>query len=409
VTRSERDYPGASGPVYEPVDPETDNDSFVFGLGADDPSQDTGHLTRAERRQQERSHRGRPRRLVLLIVGFVVVLGVLAAIGIPKIADQFSDPKDYSGTGSGSVTVIIPGGASASQIASILNSDGVVASAGAFTDAANANANSKNIQPGSYVLKKHMSAKSAIVALLNPASRNADADVVITEGATILDVEARLEKVLGASQHAAILKAAGRASELGLPVNYGKLPNSPEGFLYPATYTFDPGTTAESALQKMVSRFIDQDRSTGFATEAKKIKVAPYDARIVASIAQAEAKFPADLPKVARVIYNRIAAGMPLQIDATSAYAGKLKGLDPSKVIYAQIDSPYNTYQNHGLPPTPIGNPGAEAMEAAVHPAVGNWLYYVNGDKAGNLFFTHDPNAFAQAVTKCQTNNWGCG
>jgi UPF0755 protein len=266
----------------------------------------------------------------------------------------------------------------------------VVASSAAFTDAANANAQSKNIQPGSYVLKQHMSAKLAVLALLDPASRNANADVVITEGATILDVESRLEKVLGTSQHQAIVAAAGKASELGLPVNYGKLPNSPEGFLYPATYTFDPGTSAESALQKMVSRFIEQDRTSGFATAAKKLGVTPYEALIVASIAQAK-------------------AGMPLQIDATSAYAGKLQGLDPAKVIYAQINSPYNTYQNSGLPPTPIGNPGASAMDAAVNPAAGNWLYYVNGDKAGNLAFFHAAVAFAKAVATCRANNWGCG
>jgi UPF0755 protein len=435
VTRGERDYPatvgipgplGTPGPVGTPgtlgtpatLDArgpqdhfaDADTGSFVFGLDDDsDASPDPQVLSRAERTRQRKQRQGRSRMLLMLIAGFAVVVVAAAIFGIPKLVDALSGAKDYSGSGSGSVTVSIPSGASASQIAGILHSDGVVASSAAFTDAANANAQSKNIQPGSYVLKQHMSAKLAVLALLDPASRNANADVVITEGATILDVESRLEKVLGTSQHQAIVAAAGKASELGLPVNYGKLPNSPEGFLYPATYTFDPGTSAESALQKMVSRFIEQDRTSGFATAAKKLGVTPYEALIVASIAQAEAKFPADMPKVARVIYNRLKAGMPLQIDATSAYAGKLQGLDPAKVIYAQINSPYNTYQNSGLPPTPIGNPGASAMDAAVNPAAGNWLYYVNGDKAGNLAFFHAAVAFAKAVATCRANNWGCG
>jgi UPF0755 protein len=139
------------------------------------------------------------------------------------------------------------------------------------------------------------------------------------------------------------------------------------------------------------------------------MQLTPYEALIIASIAEKEAKNPADYPKVARVILNRIKAHMPLQIDATSAYAAKQQHLDPTKVIYAKINSPFNTYTHDGLPPTPIANPGADAIQAAVTPASGDWLYYVNGDKAGNLFFTADQNAFAAAVDKCRTNHWGCG
>jgi UPF0755 protein len=305
--------------------------------------------------------------------------------------------------------VTIPSGASAADIGSILHSKGVVASTQAFTDAAKDNAKSVNVQPGSYNLHPKMSAKSALTALLDPASRNANDDVLVPEGATVLDVEKRLVKVLGQSQQASIGKYLKHAADIGLPVNYGTLTGSPEGFLFPATYTFDPGTTGEQALEQMVQRYISQDRQTGFASDAKTIHLTPYQALIIASIAQAEAKFPADMPKVARVILNRIAANMPLQIDATSAYAAKLAGLNPAKVIYSQIDSPYNSYTHDGLPPTPIANPGAEAMNGAVHPASGNWLYYVNSDSAGHLFFTNSPQQFQTAVDKCRANNWGCG
>jgi UPF0755 protein len=112
---------------------------------------------------------------------------------------------------------------------------------------------------------------------------------------------------------------------------------------------------------------------------------------------------------VARVILNRIAKSMPLQIDATSAYAAKLLNLDPTKVIYAKINSPYNTYTHAGLPPTPISSPGSEALTAAIKPAAGDWLYYVNGDKKGDLYFTNNQTDFATAVQKCRENNWGCG
>jgi UPF0755 protein len=163
------------------------------------------------------------------------------------------------------------------------------------------------------------------------------------------------------------------------------------------------------ALQQMVAKFTDQARSTNFTAQAKALHITPYQELIIASIAQGEAKYAQDMPKVARVILNRLAAGRPLQIDATSAYAAKLKGLDPTKVIYAETKGPYNTYQHAGLPPTPIGNPGVSAMQGAAHPAAGNWLFYVNGDAAGHLFFTHSEAAFTRAVAKCRANHWGCG
>ncbi|MEA2170016.1 MAG: hypothetical protein QOF76_3316, partial [Solirubrobacteraceae bacterium] len=121
------------------------------------------------------------------------------------------------------------------------------------------------------------------------------------------------------------------------------------------------------------------------------------------------AKFPDDFPKVARVILNRIHAGIPLKIDATTRYGAALAGLDPSKVDYATYATPYNSYLHMGLPPTPISNPGTSAMRGAAHPAKGNWLYYVNGDKAGHLYFTNSDTKFAHAVTRCRTHNWGCG
>lgn len=384
-----------------------DSGSPFFGLG-EDPIDEPDRVSRSQRHSQARSRRrSRRGRIIGLVTAAVVVAVVLLLV--PWIRDQFK-VDDYSGTGtSATVVVTIPSGASASDIGGILHGKGVVASTKAFTNAADDDPKSVNIQPGSYNLHPHMSAKSALTALLDPASRNADDDVLVPEGATTLDVEAKLVKVLGASQKASIDKYLKHASDIGLPVNYGSLSGSLEGFLYPATYTFDPGTTGEEALQKMVQRFISQDRQTGFASAAKTVHLQPYQALIVASIAQSEAKFPADMAKVARVILNRIAAGMPLQIDATSAYGAKLLGLDPSKVIYSQIDSPYNTYTHDGLPPTPISNPGSEAMNGAVHPASGNWLYYVNSDKAGHLFFTNSSAQFQTAVEKCRQNNWGCG
>lgn len=407
----------------------TDHDPHTFLFGPDEhehehehgeahtehprPAAPTFSSRRRERAEHHHRHRVRRNRRVLTVLA--VVLAALVAVSawliVPRVIDVFS-PADYSGSGSGSVSVTVHQGDTATDIAATLKAAGVIASTKAFTNAASSNPASQGIQPGTYVLRRHMSAASALALLLDPSSRSAQGQVVVTEGATTFDVAQRMIDALGGGQTQAIRQAFGAAAQLGIPLGYtvdGKAPGSVEGFLYPATYTFDPSAPPVSDLQKMTSGFAEHDRSTGFAAAAQKLNLTPYQALIIASIAQSEAKFPADMAKVARVILNRIAANRPLQIDATSAYAAKLQGLDPTKIVFSQIVSPYNSYTHAGLPPTPISNPGADALNAAVAPTDGNWLYYVNQDAAGHLFFTNDEAAFTAAVATCRANNWGCG
>jgi UPF0755 protein len=300
----------------------------------------------------------------------------------------------------------------------------VVKSVGAFTDAAAANPAATNIQPGSYRLTMHVPAKTAVAQLLDAAHRVRGADVTLPEGGTTLDLAARLTaapcktpppgQVCGLGlDKATVDKALHNVAGLGLPTNFktdtNTAPTSLEGFLFPATYNFDRTGTVTDLLQQMVSTFIDRARATNFAAAAKSLHLTPYQELVVASVAQSEAKFPEDFPKVARVILNRIDAGIPLKIDATTRYGAQLAGIDPSGVPYDRYPTPYNTYLHKGLPPTPISNPGTSAMRGAAHPAKGNWLYYVNGDKAGHLYFTNSDAKFAKAVTRCRTHNWGCG
>jgi UPF0755 protein len=378
-------------------------------------------ISRADRRRHAARRRNR-RVIAAMAVVLAAAIGIAIWLVVLPVYHYFS-PSDYSGNGAGTVVVEVHANDNAQAIGETLKKDDVVASVRAFTDAAKQNSKSQNIQPGSYRLHKHMAAKNALALMLNPAAR-VNSDVVVTEGATTLDVLKRLTApscknattpgaVCGAGMSkAAVTKALEDVAALGLPTDFtidGKLPPSVEGFLYPATYYFPDKTTPSAAIQTMVTQFTEKARSTSFTAQAKALHITPYQELIIASIAQSEAKFPDDMAKVARVILNRLAAPMPLQIDATSAYAAKLKGLDPSKVIYAEQSGPYNTYRHDGLPPTPISNPGAEAMNAAAHPASGNWLYYVNADAAGHLFFTNSEAAFSRAVAKCKANNWGCG
>ena len=401
---------------FERHDDSTDPNTLLFGDDpheyADEPI--TGADSSRQRvhsRRQRREHRVRMRRrrqFVLIAAGAAAILVI--AVGFYGIRSLLT-PGDYKGDGTGSVIVQVHPNDGADAIASTLVADGVVKTSRAFTNAAAANPASQSIGPGFYRLRHHMSAVAALQLLLTP-SAHLVSKVTVPEGLIEADVVSRVATALHVSL-ASAKTAAAQVGNLGLPDEYqslaGQQPASAEGFLFPATYDFDPGTTVAEALQQMTSAFTNEDRSIGFATDARKLKMAPYAALIIASIAQEEAKFPADMPKVARVILNRLASGMPLQIDATSAYAAKIAGLDPASVTYATIQSPFNTYQHSGLPPTPIGNPGQDALQAAVTPASGDWLYYVNSDAAGDLFFTSDPNAFAAAVAKCRANNWGCG
>lgn len=371
----------------------------------------SGSPRRMERHERARRRRTRRTRRVFAVLATFVLVGtlVLGYAGY-RIYQNRYHPKDFSGAGVGSVLIVVHPGDGAGDIGKTLHDKGVVASVRAFTNAASANSRSKGISAGTYQLRGHMAAKDAVALMLEPAARLSN-QVAVFEGATLFDIAPALAKALGVSPAAATAAIADVAS-LGLPRDYAagsQSPSSIEGFLSPATYSFDPGTTASDALQVMITQFTDRARSTGFTAKAKAMKLTPYEALIIASIAEKEAKLAADYPKVTRVILNRIAAKMPLQIDATSAYAAKQSHLDPTKVIYATIKSPYNTYTHDGLPPTPISSPGGSAMSAAVHPAPGNWLYYVNGDSAGDLYFTNSEAAFEKAVQKCRAHHWGCG
>lgn len=351
------------------------------------------------------------RRLLIILGVLVLVVGLTGALVVPRVLAVFN-PPDYSGSGSGRVSVQVAQGDSAGDIGNTLQRAGVVKSAQAFRDAAKDNSAAQNIQPGTYLLHRHMSATSALALLLDPSSRSAASDVIVVEGATSFAVADKLVAALGPQSRTAVRKALADPADLGIPLGYSGTsgpPTSIEGFLYPATYTISPKDAPSVTLQKMTSGFAEHDRSSGFAASAKAVNLTPYQALIIASIAQAEAKYPEDMARVVRVILNRIAAHRPLQIDATTRYGALVDGVKPGTVSYAKYDSPYNSYLHAGLPPTPISNPGAEAMDAAVHPAAGSWMYYVNADAQGHLFFTSSEAAFAAAVAKCKANNWGCG
>ncbi|MER7480723.1 endolytic transglycosylase MltG [Streptomyces sp. NPDC126510] len=171
-----------------------------------------------------------------------------------------------------------------------------------------------------------------------------------------------------------------------------KLPNdaegNPEGYLFPATYPLQEKTTPDQLLALMVDTANKKFNGAPIAAGAQRNAMNVYQAVTIASIVQAEAATRADMGKVARVIFNRLERGMPLQMDSTINYALNRSALRTTESD-TRIESPYNSYQRMGLPPTPIGSPGEEAMRAAVNPTAGDWLYFVTV-RPGDTRFTAD-------------------
>lgn len=195
--------------------------------------------------------------------------------------------------------------------------------------------------------------------------------LLIPEGWRASQVYAAVDKAL-AAEPGTTEKAAG-AADLPLPA---AAKGNPEGYLFPATYPVTSGTTPQSLLEYMADTAVQHFDADHIAEGARRNGVSVYQTVTIASIVQAEADTVADMGKVARVVYNRLDRGMPLQMDSTLNYALNRSTLHTTEGD-TKIDSPYNSYERKGLPPTPIGNPGEQAMTAAINPTPGAWLYFV--------------------------------
>ncbi|MFG3321490.1 endolytic transglycosylase MltG [Streptomyces sp. NPDC048171] len=207
--------------------------------------------------------------------------------------------------------------------------------------------------------------------------------LVIPEGWRATQVYAAVDKTLGLP--AGSTKKSLAKADLKLP---NDAEGNPEGYLFPATYPLGESPTPDKLLQAMVDAANKKFTGAPVAAGAQRNALNVYQAVTIASIVQAEAAAKEDMGKVARVVFNRLERGMPLQMDSTINYALGRSTLNTSTKD-TRIDSPYNSYQRMGLPPTPIANPGDVAMTAAINPTPGDWLYFVTV-KPGDTRFTAD-------------------
>ncbi|MEU1228256.1 endolytic transglycosylase MltG [Streptomyces sp. NPDC005828] len=208
--------------------------------------------------------------------------------------------------------------------------------------------------------------------------------LLVTEGRRAAQVYTAVDRALHLPE-GTTRRTATAPGVLPLPAAAG---GNPEGYLFPATYPVLPTTTPDALLRFMVDTAAKHYGTRRIAEGARAHGLSVYETVIAASIVQAEADNPEDMAKVARVVHNRLARGMALQMDSTLHYALGRSTVDTSEED-TKSRSPYNTYAHKGLPPTPIGNPGDEALDAVIRPADGDWLYFVTV-APGDTRFTAD-------------------
>ncbi|MCD4526063.1 endolytic transglycosylase MltG [Nocardioides sp. cx-173] len=365
-------------------DPDLDEGSFVDDVYEPRPG---------GRRRKRRGVSGcLPVLIVLAVLGGLLYVGVTQ--GVDFVKDQFGEAEDYPGPGSGQVSFEVSSGDTATDIGRNLKDQGVVASVDAFVSAANGEPKAGGIQVGFYSLKKEMAAEDALAILIEPGNLVTNA-ITIPEGLRVVDIVDILAEKTD-FKRGAFEKALAQPGKLGLP---GYAEGNPEGYLFPSTYSFGPKDTPASMLKAMVDRWKQAAEDANLEAAAAELDLTPHELMTVASLVEAEGRGD-DMPKIARVIYNRLADPSgptvgKLQIDATVNYA-----LDRSLVAIPtsedlKVDSPYNTYEVVGLPPGPIEAPGDAAIQAASKPADGDWLFYVTVDlETGETKFTESYDEF---------------
>ena len=392
VSRRERRYqrgdagqavpPGGSRRSGRGMEADDDRHSGFFSGFA---SNDDDHYGKQSRRRG----RGLGAGTIALIIVVAVILGI-GGVGYHYYSAYKSRHASYTGSGFGSVTIIVPQGASGDSIAPELLRLGVIAAIDPF-DAYVAN-KPNNLQPGEFKLHQHMGPAQAWAMLLDPKSR-VNSTVTIPDGLRYSKILPKLAKASGIplSQFQTAIKDT---AALGLPA-YAK--GNPEGFLYPDTYDIVPGTTTALEILKMaVHQFKVETSSLNLAAAARTAEFTELQVITEASLLEGEVG-PKYYAKVARTLDNRLKISMPLQLDSTISY---ITGVYSYTLSSAQrhTPSPYNTFLHTDLPPGPINSPSIAAIKAVLHPASpsNDWTYFITVNKKGLTEFT---NSYSQFLT----------
>ena len=348
---------------------------------------------------------GRPpakkRRWIAPLITTVVIVGLLGGAGvfvwnvfgtqITTLLAGTPAADDYEGSGSGEVMFVINDGDVGETIGDNLAEAGVVKSSRAFYELLLKQDPAPVFQAGTFRLASEMSAQSALTALEDPANK-VDFTVTIPEGSSAKGIYQELADVTGLPL--ADFEAAGaNYVALGVPAEAPSI----EGFLFPATYVFQPGQTPADMITTMVNRTFQSLDAAGVAAEDR------FRVITLAALIQKEAGSVEDMSKVSRVFTNRLAEGMNMESDATIAYGAGHSRVETTSAEREDPSNIYNTYLYPGLPAGPISNPGDDAINAAINPVDGPWLFFVTVNlDTGETVFSETADEHAAAVEQLQ-------
>jgi UPF0755 protein len=392
------------------------DDLGLFGDKADERSvtevvtgDKAGSLRRTGERRGRRRARERRRRRVALGAVLAVIVLTIASVLLGVRALQAV--PDFTGTGAAQTVVEIEEGQSLTAIGATLARQNVVASVRAFTRAADADPRVRAVQPGYYQLRERMPGSAVVARLQEPEARVGHFEirggeqldnVQLPNGKTVpglIAVISRASCAMIGDKSTCVSAADLRAMldqsdprQLGVPgwaldaMSRVEAHRRLEGLLAPGDYDVRPGNSARGLLQQVMATSVGKLLAGGFPSAAAGTGHSAYDVLVIASVIEREAITP-DFRRVSQVIYNRLAAEMPLQMDSTINYP-----LDRQEVSTSDADrarpGPYNTYLNAGLPVSPIGSPSAAAIAAALQPEPGPWRYFVKCQKDGASCFS---------------------
>ena len=317
--------------------------------------------------------------VALLLVGVPLVAYLLSGAGVRGEDEP--------------VTVAVEQGDTLSSVAGKLEEAGVIGSSLLFELKARYDGWDKEIKPGEYQFRPG-EGREEILQTLSSGDSISAFTITIPEGLTLEQTARVVEEESGVP--AGEFEAAAKKTDYDYAFLDDPDIESTEGFLFPKKYEFEGEKSAEQIVDRLLEQYLVEKRELDFEAAKKRFNLTEYELVTVASLVEKESANPEERSLIAGVIYNRIRSGMPLQIDATVQYVlGKPK--EDLSLDDLEVESPYNTYKNRGLPPGPITNPSRESIRAALEPAETNYLYYVLEADGKEHFFTDDYDEFLEA------------
>ncbi|BBY88569.1 endolytic transglycosylase MltG [Mycolicibacterium tokaiense] len=386
-------------------------------------------MTRAARIRAERARRRRRTVAALSVAMLIAVVIGTVFLGSRLWHSMFGAPSDYTGDGVSDVVIQVHPGDSATAIGQTLLDAGVVATLDGFVTAASNNSAMAAIQPGFYKVRTEIPAGSAVDRLIDPANRVGNFTIpegrqlddmtdvrtgAVTPGVLSLIAQATCTDLDGQQSCVSVddLRNAASGDNLeALQVPQWAIEPATamggdhrrlEGLIAAGTWDVDPSAPPEQILASLISASSARYEASGLLDTAAAMNISPYDVLVVGSLVQRES-LPQDFPKVARVIYNRLAENRKLEFDSTVNYS-----LDRQEIATTDADrarvTPWNTYASFGLPATPISSPSEAALAAAERPEPGDWLFFVTIDMQGTTLFTREYEQHLANIQVAQRN-----